>query len=96
MAMLALAYKQPARLFLISLVISGATHAEMGRMLPLQDPEDQRAMHKISGIFDTDLPKTEKKGSVRFIMHPHMGILFAVATYGFPLVFAGELMITSK
>ena len=73
MAMLALAYKQPARLFLISLVISGATHAEVGRISPLQDPEDQRAMRKITGIFDTDLPKTEQKGSVRFIMHPHMG-----------------------
>lgn len=87
MAMLALAYKQPARLFLISLVISGAAHAEMGRMFPLQDPEDQRAMHKISGIFDTDLPKTEKKGSVRFIMHPHMGDFIRRSYVRLPLGF---------
>jgi len=34
---------------------------------------DDQAMHKIAGIFDTDLPKTERKGSLRFIIHPHLG-----------------------
>jgi hypothetical protein len=35
--------------------------------------DDDRAMHKITGIFDTDLPKTERKGSIRFLIHPHLG-----------------------
>ncbi|MDB6166453.1 MAG: hypothetical protein JWQ83_1593 [Lacunisphaera sp.] len=35
-------------------------------------PED-KTLHKISGIFDTELPKTERKGSIRFIVHPHLG-----------------------
>ncbi|MDI1319647.1 MAG: hypothetical protein PSW75_05560, partial [bacterium] len=34
---------------------------------------DDQAMHKVNGIFDTDLPKTERKGSIRFIVHPHLG-----------------------
>ena len=35
-------------------------------------PED-KTIHKINGIFDTELPKTERKGSIRFIVHPHLG-----------------------
>ncbi|MDB6166738.1 MAG: hypothetical protein JWQ83_1878 [Lacunisphaera sp.] len=35
-------------------------------------PED-KTLHKINGIFDTELPKTERKGSIRFIVHPHLG-----------------------
>lgn len=34
---------------------------------------DEKELHKITGIFDTDLPKTERKGSVRLIVHPHLG-----------------------
>ena len=34
---------------------------------------DERNLHKINGIFDTDLPKTEKKGRIRLIIHPHLG-----------------------
>lgn len=30
-------------------------------------------LHKISGIFDTELPKTEKMGRIRLIVHPHLG-----------------------
>lgn len=36
-------------------------------------PPEDKALHKIEGIFDTDLPKTEKKGRVRFLVHPHLG-----------------------
>ncbi|MBI2497585.1 MAG: hypothetical protein HYV75_06615 [Opitutae bacterium] len=36
-------------------------------------PPEEKEMHKISGVFDTDLPKTERKGSIRFILHPHLG-----------------------
>ena len=36
-------------------------------------PGDDLGLRKISGIFDTDLPKTERKGSVRLIVHPHFG-----------------------
>jgi hypothetical protein len=35
-------------------------------------PEDQ-ALQKVTGIFDTDLPKTEKKGRIKLIVHPHLG-----------------------
>jgi hypothetical protein len=35
-------------------------------------PEDKE-LRKITGIFDTDLPKTEKKGRIRFLIHPHVG-----------------------
>lgn len=30
-------------------------------------------LRKIEGIFNTDLPKTERKGAVRLIFHPHFG-----------------------
>jgi hypothetical protein len=36
-------------------------------------PADDKNLRRIDGIFDTDLPKTEKKGRVRFIIHPHLG-----------------------
>src|SRR4051812_23947603 len=29
--------------------------------------------HKLEGIFDTDLPKTEHPGTLRLIVHPHFG-----------------------
>jgi hypothetical protein len=32
-------------------------------------------LRKIEGIFGSDLPKTEKKGSIRLILHPHFGDL---------------------
>ena len=32
-------------------------------------------LRKIEGIFASDLPKTERKGSVRLIIHPHFGDL---------------------
>jgi len=32
-------------------------------------------IRKIEGIFGSDLPKTERKGSVRLILHPHFGDL---------------------
>lgn len=35
------------------------------------EPDDR----KIDGIFGSDLPKTEKKGSLRLILHPHFGDL---------------------
>jgi hypothetical protein len=43
-----------------------------GPVAPAVAPDDL-ALRKISGIFDTDLPKTEKKGRIRFIIHPHLG-----------------------
>lgn len=30
-------------------------------------------LRKIEGIFNTDLPKTERKGAVRLVFHPHFG-----------------------
>lgn len=33
----------------------------------------QPELRKIEGIFNTDLPKTERKGSVRLVFHPHFG-----------------------
>lgn len=38
-----------------------------------EPPADDKSLRKISGIFDTDLPKTEKKGRIRFIIHPRFG-----------------------
>lgn len=36
-------------------------------------PTEDKSLRKIEGIFNTDLPKTEKKGRVRFLVHPHLG-----------------------
>jgi len=36
-------------------------------------PPDDKSLRKVEGIFNTDLPKTEKKGRIRFIIHPHLG-----------------------
>ncbi len=39
-----------------------------------QEPApDDMSLRKINGVFDTDLPKTEKKGRIRLIVHPHLG-----------------------
>ena len=35
--------------------------------------DDEKDLRKISGIFDTDLPKTARKGTVRLLIHPHLG-----------------------
>lgn len=40
---------------------------------PNQPPPEDQSLQKVSGIFDTDLPKTEKKGRIRLIVHPHVG-----------------------
>jgi len=72
-AMPILVPKQYIRLLLLSLFISGTIHAQEASASTPPNGDDQQAMRKISGIFDTDLPKTEQKGSVRFIVHPHMG-----------------------
>jgi len=34
---------------------------------------DDLSLRKISGLFDTDLPKTEPQGRIKFIFHPHVG-----------------------
>lgn len=39
---------------------------------PAPAPDD-KSLHRIPGIFDTELPKTEKKGRLRLIIHPHLG-----------------------
>lgn len=57
----------PAFLVLTSLQ---AQEAEVAAAKP---PAEDQALRKINGIFDTDLPKTERKGSIRFIVHPHLG-----------------------
>ncbi len=49
-----------------------AAPAAAGPPAPAPAPEDTE-LHKIQGIFDTELPKTEKKGSLKFILHPHLG-----------------------
>jgi len=38
-------------------------------------PPTETEIRKIEGIFGSDLPKTEKKGSIRLIVHPHFGDL---------------------
>lgn len=42
---------------------------------PAPAPSGDREIRKIEGIFGSDLPKTERKGSVRLILHPHFGDL---------------------
>lgn len=46
---------------------------------------DDQNLRKISGIFDTDLPKTERKGRIRFIIHPHIGDFTRRSYVGVPL-----------
>ena len=65
--------KQCVHLLLLSLLISGTTHGHDTLATTRPSADGQQELRKISGIFDTDLPKTEKKGSVRIIVHPHMG-----------------------
>lgn len=36
-------------------------------------PPDDKSLRRVDGIFDTDLPRTESKGRIRFIIHPHLG-----------------------
>ncbi len=40
---------------------------------PVPAAAEDQTLHKINGIFDTELPKTERKGVIRFIVHPHLG-----------------------
>lgn len=52
-------------------LIAGCIAADASTSAPAPDPDTET--HKIEGIFNTDLPKTERKGSVRLIVHPHFG-----------------------
>ncbi|MSU46913.1 MAG: hypothetical protein EXS42_07300 [Lacunisphaera sp.] len=54
-------------------VFGFAVATALGGSAPPADLVDDKVLHKISGIFDTELPKTEKKGRIRFIVHPHFG-----------------------
>jgi hypothetical protein len=56
-----------------ALLASHPLLAQEGAASAAKPPPDEQALRKISGIFDTDLPKTERKGSIRFILHPHLG-----------------------
>lgn len=38
-------------------------------------PAKETELRRIDGIFNTDLPKTEKKNTIKFIVHPHFGDL---------------------
>lgn len=38
-------------------------------------PASDTEIRKIEGVFSSDLPKTERKGSLRLIVHPHFGDL---------------------
>lgn len=63
---------RPTGLFILALFALTAARAEQ----PAADataPADDKDLRKVNGIFDTDLPKTEKKGRIRFIVHPHLG-----------------------
>jgi len=62
------------RFLLVSFLLGGfyAAGSAQEPAAPTPLPEDL-SLRKVSGIFDTDLPKTEKKGRIRFIIHPHLG-----------------------
>ena len=62
-----------ARLALPALLALNPLRAQEAEASAVKPPADDQSIHKISGIFDTDLPKTERKGSIRFIIHPHLG-----------------------
>lgn len=59
------------RVSLASTALAGAV-AAFGAEATDQPPLDTET-HKLEGIFDTDLPKTERQGSIRLIVHPHFG-----------------------
>jgi hypothetical protein len=59
-------------LFLVNLAVIGeCLAADASTSTPSTEADTET--HKIEGIFNTDLPKTERKGSVRLIVHPHFG-----------------------
>ena len=89
-AMPILVLKQCIRLLLLSLFISGTIHAQEASASTPPTGDDQQAMRKISGIFDTDLPKTEQKGSVRLLCIRIWVTLPVGVTYAFLLESAGE------
>jgi len=61
---------------LLVLLVSSTLRAQQPDPVPPPAPaSDEKELHKVSGIFDTDLPKTEKKGRIRVIIHPHLGDL---------------------
>ena len=62
-----------SRLFLPAILASHPLRAQEAEVSAAKPPVDDQALHKINGIFDTELPKTERKGSIRFIVHPHLG-----------------------
>src|SRR3954469_23373172 len=55
-----------ATLFAGDVTGAGANTAPASTAMPVET-------HKLEGIFDTDLPKTEHPGSLRLIVHPHFG-----------------------
>ena len=61
------------RLWLVALLAFPCARAQDAGAPALSPPPEDTELRKINGIFDTDLPKTEKKGRIRLIVHPHLG-----------------------
>lgn len=67
----------PPRITLVATVaatlvgVAASAHAAVDDRSP-SEPEVTET-HKLEGIFNTDLPRTERKGTVRLIVHPHFG-----------------------
>lgn len=62
-----------SQFFLPALLTLNPLRAQEAGTAAAPSPPDDRALRKVEGIFDADLPKTERKGSIRFIVHPHVG-----------------------
>ena len=62
-----------SRLFLPAILAAHPLRAQKAEVSATKPPAEEQALRKVSGLFDTDLPKTERKGSIRFIVHPYFG-----------------------
>ena len=73
---------RPMRLIFLLAVVSALAFSPVRTLAdeptspaPQSNAAPDTELRKIEGIFGSDLPKTERKGSVRLIVHPHFGDL---------------------
>src|SRR5664279_879484 len=77
----------PWIVFWLLLAASAAAQERAPAPSPAPANDDQRSLSRFPGLFEIDLPKTERRGNIRFIYQPHFRDLIDKSYLRIPLEF---------
>ena len=76
------------RILLLAVLLACTPHLRADAPVANQPPADaDTELHKVQGIFDSDLPKTQAAGTIKLIIHPHLGDFTSRSYLRLPLGF---------